>query len=139
MNKFICTLGLITLSSMVFAFSANPSTPSPLNDSLSGKWITSDNKGNEILIEFSPEGKYNLWVNGESLTNNVMEYGQIMYSVVNDSKNMTINLFDENKSKAFANLSASLKGENLLLLRVLNGPDLVQPGGMIELSRVQSN
>jgi hypothetical protein len=108
------------------------------NNGINGQWIAEDEKGNEILIEFTQEGNYYLSVNGQSLTSDVADYGQIKYSVVARGPQMTINLFDENKSKAFANLKAILKNGELRL-SVLNGPNLVQKNGEIILRRTTTN
>ena len=128
MSKFICTISLITFSQ--FAFASN-------SHQLNGQWVATDDKGNEILIEFSSNGEYHLWVNGESLTADIVDYGQIKYSVVVKGKTMTINLFDEERSKAFANLKAELK-DNELRLSVLNGPGIIQNNGAILLKRVST-
>ena len=127
MNRLICTLTLMAFTSLAIA-----------KNGINGQWIGEDEKGNEILIEFTQEGNYYLSVNGQSLTSDVADYGQIKFAVVARGPQMTINLFDENKSKAFANLKAILKNGELRL-SVLNGPNLVQKNGEIILRRTTNN
>jgi hypothetical protein len=100
-----------------------------------GRWSAIDEFGNNILIEFTPTQEYNLFVNGENLTADVSDFGQIRYEVHRRKEWLKIELYGANGKQEFAQLAAETQNNQLQLV-ALTPHGRQQQDGHILLQRV---
>ncbi len=68
-------------------------------DDLIGKWQPSGDDGR--LLEFTPDGYYNLFVGDMNIFQDIEDYGRIKYQFVEENDKIILNLMDENLTKDF--------------------------------------
>ena len=81
-----------------------------------GTWQGTSMSGHPITVEFSEEGNYNLVLNGQLMTNNNEEFGQIKYELTTTDGPMEIRLYDERTRKEYSRLQATIKENDKLEL-----------------------
>jgi hypothetical protein len=105
------------------------------NGPLVGVWQGINDQGNDIRIEFSPDGYYLLFVDGRSLTTSIAESGQVRYEILQDTPSFQVALFGENDRIYFGKLSATFPAENQMTLHQLFAEGKPEPKDAILLSK----
>ncbi|MEN0006979.1 MAG: hypothetical protein AAF798_22700 [Bacteroidota bacterium] len=121
-------LALLILNALIIVPYSNPG-------SIEGRWSAVDEYGNTIVIEFTADKAYNLFVNGENLTADVSQFGQIQYEVHWNEQNVMIDLYGANDQKEFAQLQAETQSDQLKLI-ALTPQGQAQNSGHILLERM---
>lgn len=124
-------LGFLALGILIssYKFQAQP---------LLGLWHGKDKSGNQILIHFKTDNCYSLQVNGVSLTDDIADFGQVKYRVVDANKQMKVELYSSKSKEQLGSLNAKLSEdlkvlylrpsmeeeglEPMTLTRVIDGP-----------------
>ena len=104
------------LSIFAIAFLSTLSVYGDLGGQIVGVWHGTSGTGQEIKVEFSEEGNYNLTLNGQNLTADTGEFGQIKYELVADQGSMEIRLYDEKTDKEYSRLQATVTSDDKLEL-----------------------
>lgn len=79
-------------------------------EQLIGKWqpVGDDSR----VLEFTPEGYYNLFVGDMNIFEDIEDYGRIKYKITEEGKTIKLQLMDENLTKEFVAGQIEIVDEN---------------------------
>lgn len=100
---------LIITAAFIGLFLAACNT-SPKTDKLIGKWQPVGD--NSRVLEFTPDGYYNLFVGDMNIFQDIEDYGRIKYQFEEDGSVIKLNLMDENLTKEFVKGQIEITDEN---------------------------
>lgn len=123
---------LISLSILCLLLTACQPKSTP---ELVGTWASANELEN-VKIEFTKDGDYNIIVGETSVTKDVFELGQIKYKVKHQSDSFEIQLFGELRSEHFATLKGEWFANKNLNLIAYSFDGELQKESAIELSRL---
>lgn len=79
-------------------------------DNLIGKWQPLGDSSR--VLEFTPEGYYNLFVGNMNIFQDIEDYGRIKYQFVEEGSVIKLNLMDETLTKEFVNGQIEITDED---------------------------